>query len=305
MIARQVQRSGLPLHYGSSATVSLTGARLNPGCARRRRLALVCQGGGQRGIFTAGILDTFIADGYFPFHLLLGASAGAQNLAAYVCGEHGYARQAILHYSTRKEFFDPLRFARGGHLIDLDWYFDALHREAPLKIDRAAKLLVQRQLLLCATRRDNLAATYLPFDAGGLRQSVKASSAIPLLYRGGVALDGVVYWDGGVADALPVRQAHLRSADCIVVIRTVPKAPGNSVPSRSGQPFRSHCGMISYRSALDFIAAPPDGVSVIELAPAVPLKSRLLASKPEALQQDYRTGLACGRAFLTELAGKL
>lgn len=280
-----------------------------------RRLALVCEGGGQRGIFTAGILDRFIEHDYFPFQLLIGASAGAQNLSAYACAAHGYARDAILGYTTRKEFYDPLRFARGGHLIDLDWYFDILQQQAPLDIERAGRRLQQRSLLLCATRRDTLDAAYLPFERAGLRQAVKASSAIPLFYRGGVSLDGVVFWDGGVADALPVRAAHARGADCIIVIRTVPPVvTGTRVVDLSTRLCRGRLRPLGalarrhlqgYRAAQDFIACPPEAVSVVELAPARPLASRLLGSTPQALLADYRSGQACGQAFLEQLAWRL
>ena len=47
-------------------------------------LALVAEGGGQRGIFTAGILDSWLAKDFNPFDLLIGTSAGAQNLSSYM-----------------------------------------------------------------------------------------------------------------------------------------------------------------------------------------------------------------------------
>ncbi len=85
------------------------------------KLGLVCEGGGQRGIFTAGVLDEFMRAGFNPFDIMLGTSAGAQNLSAYMCNQQGYARKVITRYTTAREFFDPMRFVRGGNLIDLDW----------------------------------------------------------------------------------------------------------------------------------------------------------------------------------------
>ena len=43
------------------------------------QLALVCEGGGQRGIFTAGVLDEFMRAQFNPFDLYFGTSAGAQD----------------------------------------------------------------------------------------------------------------------------------------------------------------------------------------------------------------------------------
>ena len=278
------------------------------------RLALVCEGGGQRGIFTAGVLDSFIEQHFLPFHILIGASAGAQNLTAYACGARGYARHAIMRYTTGKEFIDPLRFARGGHLIDLDWYFDTLHQRAPLDLDHARRRLAQRSFHVCASRRDTLEAAYLPFDVASLRLSVKASSAVPFFYRGGVTYNDVVYWDGGVADALPVRAAHALGADCIVVVRTLPHASGlESAPFSRKLPHKRLQEMASlvqrhltnHRAAMAFIERPPGSVKVIEIAPERPLLSRMLGSGVEALRQDYRSGQAAGRIFMNNVAWRL
>ncbi|HEX7644739.1 MAG TPA: patatin-like phospholipase family protein [Burkholderiaceae bacterium] len=296
--------------------ITITGAAVDGagGAIDYRKLALVCEGGGQRGIFTAGVLDSFMRNNYFPFRAMVGVSAGAQNISAYACGARGYGRHAILRYTTQRAFFDPLRFARGGHLIDLDWYFEALHREVPLDLKLAQRRLDGGSLHVCASRCDNLAAEYLPFHTERLPHAVKASSAIPLFYRGGVNIDGVDYWDGGVSDALPVTAAHARGGDCIVVVRTLPhsadqaqlKLPRHLKYDRLQQTaamVETH--LQSYRTARRFIENPPEAVTVIEIAPSRPLKSRLLGSKLDALRHDYRLGLHCGRSFLDRVAGKL
>ncbi len=296
-------------HYSITVTGGTAGGTIG-----YRRLALVCEGGGQRGIFTAGVLDSFMRHDFFPFRTLVGVSAGAQNISAYACGARGYARHAILRYTTHRAFFDPLRFARGGHMIDLDWYFDALNSEAPLDLTLAERRLDGGSLHVCASRCDNLAAQYLPFHPERLPHAIKASSAIPLFYRGGVSIDGVDYWDGGVSDALPVVAAHERGGDCIVVVRTLPhsadqtplKLPRNLKHQKLQQTAAMvEAHMNSYGTARRFIENPPDAVTVIEIAPTKPLKSRLLGSKLDALRHDYRIGLHCGQSFLDRVAGRL
>ncbi|ECX0633092.1 patatin family protein, partial [Salmonella enterica subsp. enterica serovar Typhimurium] len=123
----------IPVTLGNIAPLSLTPFR--PG-----RMALVCEGGGQRGIFTAGVLDEFMHAQFNPFHLYFGTSAGAQNLSAYLCNQPGYGRKVIMRYTTRREFFDPLRFVRGGNLIDLDWLVESTAARMPLQMDTAARL---------------------------------------------------------------------------------------------------------------------------------------------------------------------
>ena len=303
---------------GSMADAGITvGNRLSYG-----NLGLVCEGGGQRCIFTAGILDSFMKENFFPFQTMIGVSAGAQNLSAYACGARGYARRAIMRFTTQKAFFDPLRFARGGHMIDLDWYFDALQREAPLDLHQAQQNLLGRSLHMCASRCDTLTADYLPFHATSLHDSIKASSAIPIFYRGGVTLNGVNYWDGGLADALPVQAAHRAGSDCIVLIRTVPRAYGEGPGEGAGdglgklprrlknEKLQQTAAMVEthlagYRHARTFIERPPRAVTVIEIAPNRPLRSRLLGSRIDALRHDYRVGQQCGHRVMETFVRRL
>ncbi len=143
------------------------------------KLALVCEGGGQRGIFTAGVLDEFLKAGFNPFDLLIGTSAGAQNLSAYLCGQRGYARHVITRYTTDKQFFNPLRFIRGGNLIDLDWLISSTSAECPLNIAHALRRFDQGQeFYMCASRADNLDAAYFSPQAEDWLEYIKASSAI-------------------------------------------------------------------------------------------------------------------------------
>ena len=48
--------------------------------------ALVVEGGAMRGIFAAGVLDSFQQQQYYPFDLVVGVSAGATSAAGYLTG---------------------------------------------------------------------------------------------------------------------------------------------------------------------------------------------------------------------------
>lgn len=85
-----------------------------------------------------------------PFHLYFGTSAGAQNLSAYLCNQPGYGRKVIMRYTTVREFFDPLRFVRGGNLIDLDWLVESTAARMPLQMDTAARLFDSGKSFICA-----------------------------------------------------------------------------------------------------------------------------------------------------------
>ena len=177
------------------------------------KTALICEGGGQRGIFTAGVLDEFLIENFNPFDLMIGTSAGAQNLSAYICGQAGYARRVITRYTTNLDFFNPLRFIRGGNLIDLDWLIETTAKEFPLNMDAGLELLKSgREFYMGASRSDDFSAEFLQPDADSWLDIIRASSAIPGFYRTGVEFSGVRYHDGGISAAIPVEEAS-RSDD--------------------------------------------------------------------------------------------
>ncbi|MDC9581122.1 DUF6363 domain-containing protein [Xenorhabdus sp. PR6a] len=278
------------------------------------KIALVCEGGGQRGIFTAGVLDEFLRLGFNPFELFLGTSAGAQNLSAYICGQRGYARKVINRYTTDPAFFNPLRFVRGGHLIDLDWYIDTISEQLPLNLSAAMHQFdAGREFYMCACRADNFEANYLHPDEKNWMDIVKASSAIPGFYRNGVTLDDVVYQDGGICDAIPVQEAYRRGADTIVVIRTVPsplyytrqwfKRMERWLEASSLQKMVKMLNLHarSYRKTQKFIENPPGDVQIFEIYPPAPLAAMALGSRLSALNQDYHLGRRCGRYFLATI----
>ena len=92
--------------------------------APTKGVALVAEGGGQRGIFTAGILDSWLVKDFNPFDLLIGTSAGAQNLSSYMAKQLGYAKKSIMELSSHPQFFNLKRSFIGGSSVNLDWYFD-------------------------------------------------------------------------------------------------------------------------------------------------------------------------------------
>jgi predicted patatin/cPLA2 family phospholipase len=258
------------------------------------------------------VLDEFQRAGFNPFDLYIGTSAGAQNLSAFVCGQPGYARRVITRYTTSPHFFNPLRFVRGGHLIDLDWLVEETSKNMPLAMDTAEKLLIDgREFLMCACRSDDYTANYFAPTRENWLPVIKASSAIPGFYRMGVELDGVSYQDGGISDAIPVEEAYRRGADTIVVIRTVPSAMfytpqwmkrmeqwlSESSLQQLVRMMQHHES--SYHRIQQFIENPPGDLRIFEIFPPKPLASHALGSRLPALNQDYHLGRRCARYFLS------
>ena len=98
------------------------------------KTALVAQGGGQRGIFTAGVLDAFLLSDFDPFNTYYGTSAGALNLCAYICRQAGLGRSFLLDLTTQPEFFSLFGYIRNKQTLDIDWALDKVS-QYPYKLD--------------------------------------------------------------------------------------------------------------------------------------------------------------------------
>ncbi|BBN81733.1 patatin family protein [Pseudoalteromonas sp. A25] len=280
--------------------------------AHEPQFALVAEGGGQKGIFTAGVLDAFLEANFWPFDLKVGVSAGAQNLAAYSARAKQCAHTAIAQLTTDETFFKPSKFFTDGKVIDLDWYFSQVRHSPKLQVlTDPNNLDKDNHFYAVATDAQTLQPKYLHTWHENMLEHLKASSAIPFLYQGGVNIAGRNYMDGGVADPIPVKWAYEQGAKKILVIRTFEQHHNGHMPllerlkplmSRLKQSQKMldlyHYHQSRYNEALEFMNNPPSDVNVIQIAPTQPLQSMVLGSSNQMLQYDYLLGLRHGKNFL-------
>jgi len=261
--------------------------------------ALVVEGGAMRGVFSTGLLDAFLEKDFNPFDCFIGVSAGAGNLAAYLAEMPGRNLRICTDYSLRPEFIDAARFLRGGHLMDLDWMWRTTIAE--IRLDLARIYAKGKPFVVCLT--DVLAgkAVYRETDAGNLEQALKASSALPFLYRDFPIVDGRPMADGGLTDGIPAGEAVRRGARRIMVIRSRPKNYRKregflqfAVRWKMRQWPLLNAAMAQrvwrYNDAVALIRRPPPGVSIVEICPPENFRPSRLSRNPDALFEGYRQG---------------
>lgn len=180
-------------------------------------------GGGARGIYGAGVLDRCMDEG-IRFDVCVGVSAGSANLAAFLAGQRGRNYRFYAEYAARPEYMGPRTLLRTGEYIDLSYVYGTLSNEggeAPL--DRGALMRAPAALFLTATDAATGAAVYFPKET--LRpndyRALSASCAMPVACRP-QELDGRRYYDGGLADPVPVEKALSLGCDRIALILTRP-----------------------------------------------------------------------------------
>lgn len=263
--------------------------------------ALVVEGGALRGVFSAGILDAFIEARFDPFGLYLGVSSGASNLAAFLARMGGRNYRIYRDYARRREFISFRRFLLGGHLMDLDWLWEITIRDMRLDLDRIYSH--GKPFLVGLTDVRTGGPVYQATHAGNLEETLKASSAMPLFYRGYPEIEGRPMTDGGVSDAIPAAEAIRRGAKRIMVIRSrhrdYVKAIGpldfllqwrlRRTPSLA-EAFAARVGR--YNNALALLRTPPAGVSIVEICPPRAFRVSRFSRNLRALRDGYEQGRA-------------
>lgn len=199
-------------------------------------LAIVAQGGGQKGIFTAGVFDAFLTAAFDPFSLYIGTSAGALNLSTYLSRQPGLGKAFVSKVTTQDQFFNLFRYIRRSQSMDLDWALSTV-TTPPFQLDlqNARGVLRHRTALASVTCGSTLQDAYLPMFQDNWSDVLKATCAIPMLYPKAVSIDDNHWLDGGVSAAIPVQEAWRRGSRVIVVVRTEPTSNEELEPQVSSQ----------------------------------------------------------------------
>lgn len=273
------------------------------------KTALVCEGGGMRGIFCAGVLDVFLEERYDPFDMFIGVSAGACNLASHLAGQYERNFRLYTGPMASSRFISFRSYIRGGHYMDLDWFWDYSAQTDPLNVSSAIRNLGEREFFVVTTSAVTGMPAYIRPVEQNLLDALKASSAVPVLYRGFVNLDMEYYVDGGISDPIPVQAAVERGADRVVVIRTRPEVyeKKHDVETLlspfffSGKPglrkaIRNRPDR--YNEALDIIKHPPADISIWQIAPPETIRAGRTSTGLDDLTADYNEGRRTARLFL-------
>ena len=187
------------------------------------KTGIVDVGGGLRGIYAAGVFD-FCLDRDIHFDLSIGVSAGSANVVSYLAGQRGRNYKFYTEYALRKEYMSARNMLRQGSYIDLDYVYGTLsNSNGEYPLDYEAIMENPGEMLVVATNAMNGSGRY--FEKSELVRDhydmFKASSAIPFICRP-YTINWTPYFDGALADPVPVEKAFQCGCDRVVVVLTRP-----------------------------------------------------------------------------------
>ncbi|EFA23053.1 patatin-like phospholipase family protein [Bifidobacterium gallicum] len=183
--------------------------------------AIIDVGGGFRAIYSCGVEDYLMAHG-IEFDHAYGVSAGSANLASFVARQPGRSYKFYSEYASRREYASAHELIRHRNFVNLDYVYSTLSNhdgEYPLDYEAFANNPTQFTVVAC-NAEDGSTKYFTKDDVSFDNFDIfKASSAVPVACRPYV-IDGVPYYDGGIADPVPVQRALDDGADKIVVLLT-------------------------------------------------------------------------------------
>ncbi|HJC18031.1 patatin-like phospholipase family protein [uncultured Alistipes sp.] len=175
-----------------------------------RRVALALAGGGARGVAHIGAIEELERRGY-EIAAVAGTSMGALVGGMYAAG----------HLEEFKEWMCSLDRYKVFGLVDFTFSAEGLVKGSRV-IDAMKELIPdmrieQMRLPFTAVSADLLTGREVVIERGGLYDAIRASIAIPSVFRP-VHRDGMVLTDGGIVNPMPVNRVRREAGDLLVAV---------------------------------------------------------------------------------------
>jgi predicted patatin/cPLA2 family phospholipase len=274
------------------------------------KTALIIEGGGNRGVFSFGVIDQFISNNFDPFDLYLGVSNGAVALTWYLIRETSNNLEKML-FGANKKYVNYMNIFKGKTIVDFDLLYKEGAVEFDLNLNQLSKNLGDKKIFLAATEALTATANYLEFNKIDWFDKMIATGTLPVLVKAPTILNGKRYFDGGIADPIPVKKAYELGAKRIIIIRTYEQSfiRKNKLENYLGAALMYKYPNLSrallnhsktYNDCLKFIANPPSDCEIVQICPPNRLRVKRDTMDKSLLSSDYQVGIDSGKKFLNE-----
>ena len=183
---------------------------------------LVLEGGTFRPVFSCGVMDALL-DNDIMFDYVIGVSAGITYAASYLSRQRERNINILRQYRGDKRYFGVRNLLHDHSIFGTDFVFDTIPNQlVPFDWDELHKY--QGKYLVGVTNAKTGKAEYLD----GMRMDrpctmLRATCAIPI-YFPPVQMDGETYYDGGLADPIPILRSLHDGNERNLIVLTQPES---------------------------------------------------------------------------------
>lgn len=272
---------------------------------------LVLEGGGMRGVFTAGVLDALMKNEvYFPY--VVAVSAGALHGLSYMSRQPRRARWSSIDMLKKYGYISLRSLVLNGSIFDPNILYERFPEEIipfDYKTYEQNPATFEMVTTNCKTGR----AMYLSerYDHHRMTQIAKASSSLPFVSQI-TEVDGIPMLDGGIVDSIPIVRSMDTGHHENVVVLTRNRGyrstePDIKIPKFVYKDYPRLRVALSHRTEeynhqLDLIERMEDWGEIIVIRPERPLEVGRITQDVVKLEHLYEEGFQLGERFCESLS---
>ena len=260
---------------------------------------LVVEGGGMRGVYTAGVLDYFMEKNLY-FDDCYGVSAGACHISSYVSKQIGRSIKVTLDYINDKRYCSVNSLIKTGDMFGVEMLYDLIPNKLEL-YDYDTFNKFKGNFYSVVTNCKTGKAEYIKIkDMKKDIIAVRASSSLPLLARI-VEINGEKYLDGGITDSIPIKKSiednHRKNVVILTRDKTYRKKKSSFLPIFKLK-YRKYPNLVNaienrykmYNNTLDFIEEKVKTGEVFVIQPKEPVNISRVEKDKTKLKELYDKG---------------
>ena len=279
---------------------------------QKSKKALIVEGGGSRGVFSFGVIDSFIKASYNPFDIHLGVSNGAVVQLWYLLEASDYNLDKML-FSASRDYVRYTNLLFNKSIMNFEKLYQDANKVFPIDFDRLQVNLEGKNFYVVVSDAASGKPEYIELSKENYINEMLATGSLPVLMKNAILLEGKRKYDGGITDPIPVQKAYEMGAREIVVIRTYEKAfirktkLENYIAAFATRAYPRISKAIKYNSAtynssLEFINNPPSDCKITQICPPQRLSTKRATTNVNTMKADYQIGTNCGEVFLEKYA---
>lgn len=263
------------------------------------RFGLVLEGGGMRGIYTAGVLDVFMEHN-ITFDGVIGVSAGAIHGGTFVSGQKGRNLRYYKKYCMDKRFISISNWIKTGDIVGEQFCYHDIPDKLDLFDYDTFRNSSTKFYCGCSNVRTGK-AEYLPIeDMHRDIEVMRASASLPYFSRL-VDINGEKYLDGGCTDSVPVEafQKMGYKHNAVVLTRDSSYVKREEMKALAKLAYRKYPKFAeallnrhnNYNETVKRICQMEKNGEIFVIRPENPLEIGRLEKDPEKLQNVYDIGV--------------
>lgn len=182
---------------------------------------IVLEGGTFRPVFSSGVMDALLSENILlPY--CIGVSAGIADGVSYISKQPQRNLEIVQKYRNDKRYMSRSNYRKNRSLFGLDFVFGEIPDKL-IPFDKETFFSYQGKCLVGVTNAATGEAEYKDaMDMDDKYTMLRATCALPIFFPA-IELDGQKYYDGGIADPIPVRKALDDGCDKVLVVLTQPR----------------------------------------------------------------------------------